>query len=74
VRRRNEHGQSNGQLYCRAGLRQRLLALPAFKRTDPWTAVGVLGTLAFSAMTFAASIAFKIWDRKHNYIRREDQE
>lgn len=41
---------------------------------DQWTAVGVLGTLAFSAMTFAASIAFKVWDRKHNYIRRDDQE
>lgn len=41
---------------------------------DQWTAVGVLGTLAFSALTFAASIGFKIWDRKYNYIRSDAEE
>ncbi|WP_158086755.1 phage holin [Rouxiella badensis] len=54
-------------LQCGAGILNQLTP-------DQWTALGVIGTLCFSGATFIASVAFKIWDRKHNFIRREEED
>ncbi len=39
---------------------------------DQWVAVGVLGSLLIALLTLTVNIGFKVWDRKHNFIRREE--
>lgn len=33
---------------------------------DQWTAIGVIGSLLFAALTFIANIIFKVYDRYKN--------
>lgn len=39
---------------------------------EQWTAIGVLGGLFFAFVTCLINVGFKIWDRKHNMVRRDE--
>ena len=39
---------------------------------DQWAAIGVLGTLLFAFITCLFNIIFKVWDRKNNMVRRDE--
>ncbi|MFU2318946.1 class II holin family protein [Rahnella sp. PCH160] len=39
---------------------------------EQWTAIGVLGGLFFALITCLVNVGFKIWDRKHNMVRRDE--